>query len=53
MHGLLWPWVYICPLFNAQGMTALMWAARKDKQTAVLKELISAGANVNLQNEEV
>ena len=34
-------------------MTALMWAARKDAQAGVLKELIIAGADLNIQTKEV
>ena len=36
-----------------EGMSALMWAARKKKQADVVSKFISAGADVNLKNREV
>ena len=36
-----------------QGMSALMWAARKDEQAEAVNKLISAGADMNLKNREV
>ena len=34
-------------------MTALLWAAKKDKQAETLKEVISSGADLNIQTKEV
>ena len=34
-------------------MTALAWAAKKDKQAETLRELIQAGANMNMPTKEV
>lgn len=45
--------ITIIILLCLKGMTALMWAARKDVQSEALKELVFAGADLNIQTKQV